>query len=119
MEKRHTLGMMTISHNAGAQGGAGCIRLYNVGSCKYSGVCLVLSWYRAPSMLWKLGATAKPKPTGPPHSQCFVPVLGHKMSPKERQSGGGLGESCQTGIKQGRRGRSRQSHQQMSPNMTK
>lgn len=88
MEKRHTLGMMTISHNAGAQGGAGCIRLYNVGSCKYSGVCLVLSWYRAPSMLWKLGATAKPKPTGPPHSQCFVPVLGHKMSPKERQSGG-------------------------------
>lgn len=104
MEKRHTLGMMTISHNAGAQGGAGCIRLYNVGSCKYSGVCLVLSWYRAPSMLWKLGATAKPKPTGPPHSQCFVPVLGHKMSPKERQSGG-LGRKLPDRNQAGKKGK--------------
>ena len=88
------------------------------------GVCLVLSWYRVPSMLWKLGATAKLRLTRPPHSYCFVPVLGHKMSPTERQRGGGVGvvgweESCQTGIKQGTRARSRQSHQQMPPNLTK
>lgn len=61
--------------------------LARCGRCTHSGFCLLLYWCRAPSMLWKLRATVQPGPTGSPHSQCFVPVLGHKMSPKERQSG--------------------------------